>query len=363
MTRSSFASFAAYGPNGASTRVRLLDWAQYLGFDPALQDYLGTNATSPRLLVANVIRVARLEAHLRRLQPTWDTAFVQRCASPLSAGAIEERLLRLSSYGVYDLDDAVFLPSGSKLYDGFRRHHVPARAAMQADVVIAGNAYLADWASEHAKRVVVIPSCVATDIVVAKTDYALHDAPRICWIGSHSTESYLVDIASSLVDVHRQTGARIRLIGSPTGNLPAALEAMVDRIPWTADTWAGEAAACDVGIMPVPDDAWARGKCGYKLIQYGALGLPVVGTPVGVNPEILSRLGGHAPESANEWAPALADYIGQSEAQRAAVGQQARSAVEKYYSFRAHAATFVEAVFPTGVPAAPATASSSVPRG
>jgi glycosyltransferase involved in cell wall biosynthesis len=253
--------------------------------------------------------------------------------------------------------------SSSTVYDCFGRHRVPARAARQADVVIAGNAYLADWASEHAKRVVVIPSCVATDIVSAKTDYVSHDAPRICWIGSHSTESYLIDIGSALLDVHRQTGARIRLIGSPTGNLPASLESMVDRIPWNADTWATEAASCDVGIMPVPDDAWAKGKCGYKLIQYGALGLPVVGTAVGVNSEILSRLGGLAPASASEWVSALTDYLGQSDARREAIGRQARRAVEKYYSFDAHAASFVETVFPTGLPASSTTASSSVPGG
>jgi glycosyltransferase involved in cell wall biosynthesis len=261
---------------------------------------------------------------------------LHREASPLSRGGLERRLLSRAQFTAYDFDDALQWDYGS---GGAYRRWAPKAAkaliaAQKADRVIAGNAVLADWASEHNDDVVIIPSCVRPEAYRRKTNYELHEPPRLGWIGSADNEAYLLLIGPALREVNQRTGARLTLMGTTSPRL-GDLEALIDRVPWSENAQYASLADFDVGLAPVPDDAYTRGKCGYKILQYAAAGTPAVGSPVGVNSRILGEIGMHAPASADEWVDALLELLARSATARASAGATAHEVVRQRYSFDA----------------------------
>jgi glycosyltransferase involved in cell wall biosynthesis len=189
----------------------------------------------------------------------------------------------------------------------------------------------------------VIPSCVAPDRYRSKTDYGMSDPPRLGWIGSRNNEVYLLQVAPALREVHRRTGARLTLIGTARPRL-GELEEIIDRVPWSESAQASLLSTFDVGLAPVPDKPYERGKSGYKLLQYAAAGTPMVASPVGVNRQMSSEFGMPAPEDAAEWADALLDLLALPAADRALLGTNARELTERNYSFDAWLPRWREAV-------------------
>jgi glycosyltransferase involved in cell wall biosynthesis len=191
-----------------------------------------------------------------------------------------------------------------------------------------------------------------------KADYAVGPVPRLLWLGSPATEPYLDLVAAALLRVHRLTGARLTLISAgarPLGNLAA----MTDRVGWDASLTNATLAGADCGIMPLTDTPFTRGKCAYKLLQYGAAGLPVAASPVGANRAVLERLHGMAAVDTASWVDALVDLLRAPEAERRARGDAARRAVEEHYSYRAWREPFLRALrLPTQPTGAPASSGS-----
>jgi glycosyltransferase involved in cell wall biosynthesis len=326
--------------------VRVYDWLRHLGLSAQRYEYIGAPANGPGILAAHPRRVARAERGLRDLAASGSrTMLLQREASPLSRGGIETGLLRSAEYGVYDFDDALHLDHGGS--NLFRRLAPKAAkcqaAATAADWVIAGNDLLAEWVSQWAGNVVVIPSCVEPGDYVCKTSYTLHDPPRIGWLGSPSTEHHLSVAATGLRELHEQTGARLRVVSSGQGPVHS-LEKMVDRVPWDNDGVAAELESWDVAIAPLQDTAFARGKCAYKVLQYGATGLPVVGSPVGVNRQVLAGLGSPA-AMPGQWGEAL-EMLLSDHGEREQAGTTAREHVTTRWSYEAWASTWLEIIDP-----------------
>lgn len=198
-----------------------------------------------------------------------------------------------------------------------------------ADTVIAGNAYLASYAQQAgAKRVESIPTVVDLDRYPATLPISESQIFTIGWIGSPSTARYLRDIAPALAEVCKGDRARVRLIGSGPVDLPGV---PVEVLAWSEATEVEEIRRFDVGIMPLPDEPWARGKCGFKLIQYMACGLPVVASPVGVNAEIVaSGINGLLASTPGEWATAL-QRLADDQNLRIKMGRAGRKKVEDRY--------------------------------
>lgn len=271
-----------------------------------------------------------------------------RNVRPTSTGRTEERVLRRGAPGVYDLDDG--LPWDDGRLPGherwqarlFPRSRIARRAARAADRVIVGNEVLAEWAHGHAADVRIVPTCVEPEDYDVRTDWEIGDAgPVLGWIGSPATERYVLDIAPALAEVHRRTGARLHMI-SGAGPVPSPLAAFTDKTTWTP---AAERAIAtwDVGLMPLRDGVYERAKCGYKLLQYAASGVPAVGSPVGANQVILNGMDGLAPATADDWVDALMTVIAEParrRCRRAAAGLD----VAAQYSYAAWEATFVDAV-------------------
>jgi glycosyltransferase involved in cell wall biosynthesis len=332
-----------YGRDGGSSRVRVFDWLDHLGLPAEVHDYRGASANRPKTLMRQPFSTFRVESATRSLTTAGRRLLLSREASPFSAGRLEERLLRSADRGVYDVDDALFDDPGAGVRRVLSKRATWARAVAAADVVVAGNDYLAERAARTARQVVVVPSCVEPDAYLPKTGYALGDPPRLVWVGSPSTEAYLLGIAPSLLEVHRRTGARLRLVSAGAASV-GPLDAMVDRVPWSLDAVGTALAEADVAIGPLTDSPYARGKCAYKLLQYAAAGLPMVASPVGANAGALELFGGLAERSASGWTEALVGLISAGDDVRSRLGAIARRSVAAHYSFARWAPTWRAAV-------------------
>jgi glycosyltransferase involved in cell wall biosynthesis len=331
---------APYGTSGASTRARALDWAQHLGVDIEPHFYLGSGNTRPVTLLRDPLGVVRAEIGLRRLRrrPPRRLLLV-RNASPFSNGRLERGLLATAGRGVYDFDDALMVPQPGSVAHVFSRARAWAAAVRAADHVIAGNEWLAAAAVELNPRVTVIPTCVDPDAYRVKTSYAIGDHPLAVWVGSPSTEKYLVGAAPGLLAEHRRSGLRLRLVSA--GDQPlGVLAVMTERLDWRPGLVEQTLAEADVGVMPMADGLWERGKCAYKLLQYGASALPVVGSPVGVNVPVLDAMYGMTPVTPSDWGDALRAVIDEGEDARRARGERARAVVCERFSFAAWGETW-----------------------
>lgn len=325
---------SAYGRTGGSARVRIFDWLDHLALEADSHTYLDRSTAGFGDLRRDPVGALRAELSLRSLARRGsETLLLSRNASSLSTGALEARLLRSAARSVYDIDDALMNLTGGP----FPKERIWRRASEAADVCLVGNDYLADRASSVAREVVVVPSCVEVDAYTRKSDFTTGDVPVAVWMGSPGTEQFLRTVAEPLVAEHRRSGLRLRVISRGTASL-GPLDVMVDREDWDVTTYTSVLASADLGIMPLVDDAvWAPGKCAYKLLQYGASGLPSIASPVGANALAIERLGSTAATDAAEWAQALRELVDASASTRAELGARARTAVTEHYSFGAWA--------------------------
>jgi len=277
------------------------------------------------LLVSYLRRTAVL---LEKIEA--DVVWLEKEALPWVPFFVERVLLPSRRPLVVEYDDAVFHqyehhPSGLvRRLLGRKIDRVMAAAT----VVIAGNEYLARRATRAgARRVVVVPSTVDTEHFRPVLPLARNGCV-VGWIGSPATVKYLDGLRAPLERLHGRSGFEVHLVGAPPGTL-ADVGARV--WPWDAATEVDRINAFDVGVMPLEDGAWERGKCGYKLIQYMACGRPVVASPVGVNAEIVSPDAGILASSPDEWEAALVALAGDPE-RRGRMGASARQIVEARYS-------------------------------
>ena len=280
-----------------------------------------------------------LRGYLRRLaqalRPTSaDVIFVYREAALLGTAWLE-RLLALRRPLVFDFDDAIYLADTSPANAWSRRLKSPTKVETICRVarhVMVGNAFLARYAKDRAREVTVIPSTIDTDVYQMRPR-TQNRVPVIGWTGSVTTVPYLMALAPALRRLKERREFELRVIGAKV-----VIEGLaVHCLPWRAETEADDLRALDVGLMPLPDDEWSRGKCGMKALQYMALGVPPVVSPVGVNATIV-RTGGNGfwASTEEEWIDRIALLLG-DEPLRRSLGEEARRTVEESYSARAHA--------------------------
>jgi glycosyltransferase involved in cell wall biosynthesis len=283
-----------YGRRGASSRVRHYQYLRHLGeagYDVTVQSFFEDNYID--ILYGDKSRIAvSLEALWRRYRhlsrpKDYDLIWIEKEALPWCPAWLEARLISGRQY-VVDYDDIWCLR--------YREHESALvrqilgnkldRLVARASAVVAGNQYIAEWsAAAGAPMVVTIPNAVNID------HYPLSDLPdgpfTIGWIGSRTTEGTLLAIAPALRELQMHSGAKIRLIGASSSFSIPGVEA--DMIPWSEETEAAELAKIHVGIMPLIDSTWNRGKSGYKALQYMASGRPVIASAVGPGPLLVSH--------------------------------------------------------------------------
>lgn len=249
---------------------------------------------------------------------------------------------------IVDYDDALF-----HQYDKHRNPLVRKLLGSKistvmrlSQMVITGNTYLANYAKlAGAKRVEIIPTVIDLDRYSVRSKKTESEVLTIGWIGSPTTAIYLQEIASVLANVCRDGIARVQLIGSGSVEL-AEIEPEI--LQWNDKTEAQLMHGFDVGIMPLPDESWARGKCGFKLIQYMACGLPVIASPVGVNSQIVEDgVNGFLAGNDQEWEEAIG-RLAADKVLRKKMGKRGRAKVVSEYSLQVQAPRLVSLISELG---------------
>lgn len=265
---------------------------------------------------------------LLRRAAEYDAVILQRkMLDPLDTSLLKRNARKL----FYDVDDAVMFhsrPVGPiEQWRTNRRFHAIARAAR----VVAGNEYLAELFRAQGAQVSILPTVVDPGHYQQKS-HAATDRPTLVWIGSKSTIPYVAEIAPVLIDAAKRVpGLRLITIGDvPLANPPIPTE----HVPWSVAAESTALLRGDIGIAPTPENRWTLGKCGFKIIQYMATGLPAIASPVGANREIIQEgLTGFLPKSAEQWTEAIATLAGDP-VRRQAMGEAARKRVEDHFSIQ-----------------------------
>ena len=325
----------AYPPTVASARVRVVNHGPFLArlgisldYQPALDEGEYALLLSPSSPLRKAAVLAASASRVRRA-PRCDLKLIHRLRllAPFP-GLDPPRTL-----DVYDFDDALFLGSAAPVNRRFAWAKQEARRCIaclrRARLVLAGNAFLADVARRHARWVEVVPSCVDPE----RQPVHSHQASEVLtagWLGSHTTSPYLAQVLPVFARLNeRRTRVRLVVIGADTG----VRADWIEHRPWSLERERADLAALDIGVMPLPDTDWARGKCGYKLLQYFAAGVPAVASPVGVSREMIGGDHGLLASTSEEWLAALARLSNDADERRER-GAAARAFVEREYSYQ-----------------------------
>ena len=279
--------------------------------------------------------IAKRRADVARMND-FDIIFVCREALMTRSTWFERAFHRGRAKVVYDFDDSIWL---SNVSDANRRWKWVKDAGKTskliglADLVLAGNAYLADYARHYNTHVTVMPTTIDTDEYLPRTSRT--EGPVVIgWSGSLTTIQHFKHAVPALLQLKKKYGDRIaiRVIGDGSFRHE---ELGIHGLPWKKETELDDLRAIDIGIMPLPDDEWARGKCGLKGLQYMALAIPTLMSPVGVNSDIIQDgVNGFLPKTEAEWVEVISRLVEDAEL-RGSIGTAARRTVVEHYSLQA----------------------------
>ena len=336
-----------YTLKGPSSRLRMGQFVPYLeaaGARVVSRPFFGDDYLDGLFGSGTRSRTSGLRAHARRYtllrRARADAAWVERELFPFLPGVSERMLVRADIPYMADYDDAVF-----HRYDrhpcwavrrGLGRKLDPLLAGSAA--VTAGNRYLGDYAAAHgARRVEIVPT------VVDPSHYPVVPPPagermRLGWIGTPDNARYLSVVGEALQRLGDRAKVTLVTIGAP--ELPG-FPVPQERHDWSEAEEGPLLSTIDVGVMPLRDNSYERGKCGYKLIQYMAAARAVIGSPVGVNRDIVTPETGLLAYSVEDWAEAIATLAADPDRRRR-MGEAGRARVEGHYSVQSVAPRLVE---------------------
>lgn len=332
-----------YDRLGASSRIRSLQYLPLIESDDWQVDVrpLFSNAYLQALYGGQSRGVHVISGYWQRLQvlmqaKDYDLIWIEKEAFPFIPALAERLMDKTAIPYIVDLDDALFHRYDrnpcwfirsllGKKIDAVMRH---------AALVVVGNEYLAERAHfAESQAIAIIPTVVDLDqynIVQRENIPPL----TVGWIGSPATTNYLLDIAHIFNSLAREFAVRFVAMGASKNTLK---DLPIEVWPWSEKNEVKLIQAFDIGIMPLVDSPWERGKCGYKLIQYMACGLPVVASSVGVNGQIVEHgVNGFLAKNSQDWEQALRKLLKDPELRRR-MGSKGRECVETRYSLQIQA--------------------------
>ena len=327
---------------GASSRLRTMQYLPALareGFKvqvaPFFDDaYLHALYSGQRAKGSKIGYVSQRIRQMRR-HPKPDLIWLEYEALPWVPWFIERTLLPRGVPIVSDYDDAVF-----HRYDKHRSEIVRGilgqkigQVMANSSLVMTGNRYLSAYAQRfETSRIETVPTVVDLDLYGVGPRARDVNSPYVGWIGTPETwqafANPIHDVLDPLLAEHQ---ALFRAVGA---GMQPETSGTLEILPWTEGTEVSSIQSMDIGVMPLPNTDWARGKCGYKLIQYMACGLPVVASPVGVNSEIVEHgVNGFLAETDEEWRSAIETLLADADLRRR-MGTAGRKKVEEHYSLQ-----------------------------
>ena len=272
----------------------------------------------------------------------YDIVFIHREAYPIGGAFFEAVIFLLQKSIIFDFDDAIFLSASSRPNNFIERFKNPRKVAIiikRSKYVISGNSFLADFALRYNPAVVVVPTPIDTYKYCPDTK-SPRDKIVIGWIGSATTLDFLKSRSDTFICLSKQfSGIKFKIVG---GDFSIHGLSNIVSKPWFLDEEIEDLKGFDIGIMPMPDNDWTRGKCGFKAILYMSMGIPCVCSPVGVNKEIIvDGINGFLANSEEEWIEKLSCLIRDPELRRR-FGEAGRSTVIEKYSLKSNAPKYLD---------------------
>lgn len=263
-----------------------------------------------------------------------DIVFVQREAFMTGSSFFEKKLAACGSKFVYDFDDSIWIldtSNANRKWEWLKSSDKTSRVIALADLVFAGNSYLANYAKKFNANVIIIPTTIDTDVFKRKADYPANEKICIGWSGSVTTKKHFEQAIPVLKKIRNKYGEKVyfKVMGdSSYSNAELGIQA----IPWSHETEVDVLSGFDIGIMPLPDDEWVKGKCGLKGLSYMALEIPTIMSALGVNTTIIrDGENGFLARTEEEWFQKLSDLIDSFELRRR-IGAEGRKTVVEHYS-------------------------------
>lgn len=272
----------------------------------------------------------------------FDFIFLQREMAPVGPPVFEwivSKILKCKI--IHDFDDAIWIPNiteGNQLVRFAKCFWKVKWICKWSYKISAGNEFLAAYAKQYNQSVVLNPTCVDTNtkynVLASQHSYP----PVIGWTGSHSTIQFLTVGIPAIQKLEQQQLFRFLTIcdKKPEFDLKS-----LEFKAWNKETEIEDISKINIGIMPLKEDAWSEGKCGFKLIQYMALGIPAVASPVGVNKRIIDDgVNGYLCRTSEDWIQRLTELLNDEE-KRIAFGKKGREKIIREYSIEANASNFL----------------------
>ncbi|MBC2693921.1 MAG: glycosyltransferase [Desulfobacteraceae bacterium] len=303
--------FISKGENSASTRYRALAYFELLSSNGWKPLHITAHGIFPCIKLLGMAKHAKVVVILRK---TFNLSFL--------------RLLRLWSKNlVFDLDDAVFCRSNGE--PSKSRQMRFEKVTSICEQVWAGNLYLADRARQYNEAVKILPTSLDYRKYLLEVEKSQEHFDLV-WIGSRSTRKYLKECLPALESLSENIpDLRLKIVADfdlPTKRLKTVA------IPWSDEVEAEALASAQVGIAPMSDDPWTKGKCGLKVLQYMAAGLPVVSSPAGVNREIVQEgITGFLAENPDDWRKSI-DILFRDPVLRNSMGKAGQQRVINHFS-------------------------------
>lgn len=289
-----------------------------------------------------------INGYLKRLKTVlidihqYDYVFVHREGAPMGPPVFEWIVAKLwRKKMIFDFDDAIWIPNTSnenRFVSWLKSFWKVKYICKWSHTVVGGNEYLCNYARQYNDNVVLIPTCVDMDRM--HNGLKEHSAGQVTigWTGSHSTIPYLDEIMDVLAYTEQELNTKFILIANKKPELPLH---NWEFIPWNEATEIQDLLKIDIGVMPLKNDAWSEGKCGFKLIQYLSLGIPAVASPVGVNKVIADEgINGYLCNTPDEWKSAIKALVSDVEFRKKA-GAAGRQKMLNEYCIAANKEKFI----------------------
>lgn len=272
----------------------------------------------------------------------YDYIFIFREASHIGPPIFEWIIAKvLKKKIIYDFDDAIWLPNYSehnKLFHRLKMYGKVKSIMRWSHKISAGNNYLCEFARQFNSNVVLNPTTIDTENMHNRVKDQRTEKVVIGWTGTLTTAKYILEIVPVLQELEKKYDFEFQVISNEFPKID--LKSFKFK-KWKKETEIDDLLEFNIGIMPLVDDQWARGKCGFKALQYMALGIPAVVSPVGVNTKIVDdKINGFLCTTHDEWYHALA-YLLENPDVRERMGKAARKKIEDHYSVKSNTPNFL----------------------